>query len=483
MSDHDQNHEGPPEATRPPAGAGAGHGVPAWVARSLEIIDDSLFVLDRDWRFAYLNPRALYDAREPAEALLGRSVWEKYPELLGTPLEGHYRRAMAEQTPAHFEMTGRLSGRWLEVHAYPCPDGLVVYVRDASARKRAEEALRESEDRLRRFFDATFEGIILHADGVVLDVNRAAADMFGYAPEEMVGLSILDLGAPESREEVRRRVLAGDEAPYEAVGLRKDGSTFPGELRGKATAYRGRPARVTAVRDVTARRRAEAELREHAQRLQLLSRRLLEVQEEERRRLARELHDEVAQVLVGLDYGLELARRADGPQRDASLAGLQALVKELAREVRDTSLLLRPSMLDDLGLGPALDWLCRRFAEQAGLPVELDRAGLTGRLPAEVETAAYRIVQEALTNAVRHGRADRASVRVGLAGGVLSLRVEDRGAGFDAAGTAPGGGLAGMAERVALLGGRLAVESAPGAGTRIAVELPAAGAGRGEPWP
>ena len=107
--------------------------LPGW-PRIPETIADLLFVLDPDWRFVYLNDQALRDARQTADDLLGRSLWEKFPGLLGTPLEGHYRRAMAEQTPVHFEMRGLLSGRWLEVHAFPAPEGLVAYSRDATDR-------------------------------------------------------------------------------------------------------------------------------------------------------------------------------------------------------------------------------------------------------------------------------------------------------------------------------------------------------------
>jgi PAS domain S-box-containing protein len=577
--------------------------LPPWVMHTLENLDDALFVLDREWRFIYLNAQAVRHARQPASALLGRSIWAKYPQLLGTALEAHYHRAMAEQKPAHFEMAGLVTGRWLEVHAYPSPDALVIYSRDASERKRAEEALRESEERfrqmaetidevfwladadstrilyvspayeviwgrsraslyaeprswlgavhpedrervllaferqvqtgefheeyrivrpdgtvrwvldrafpvrdeagrpyrtagiskdvterrraeaelrqsearLRRFAEAAFEGLVIHAGGVILDVNQAACALFGCTAADLIGKSVFDFGAPETRDEVRRRIQAGDERPYEAIGRRKDGSTFPGEVRGRNITYRDRPARVTALRDLTERKRAEAELRDSARRLQLLSHRLLAVQEEERRRLARELHDEVAQVLVGLNYTLELSSRAAEGQREARLAEGREMVRELSRQVRDISQLLRPSLLDDLGLEPALAWHCRRHAAQTGLQVAFACTGLGGRLPAAVETAAYRIVQEALTNVARHAGVDRASVRVSLADGRLRLEVEDGGAGFDpeaVRAAAAGGGLSGIQERVALLGGRLTVESSPGAGARLTAELP-----------
>ncbi len=143
--------------------------------------------------------------------------------------------------------------------------------------------------------------------------------------------------------------------------------------------------------------------------------------------------------------------------------------------MRDLSLRLRPSMLDDLGLLPALLWHVERFAAQTRVRASLEHRGLEGRLPPEVETAAYRIVQEALSNVARHAGVEECAVRVWLEGGVLHVRVEDEGRGFDARtheARMPSTGLSGMRERATLLGGRLTVESAPGRGTRLAAELP-----------
>src|SRR3954471_16929648 len=116
-------------------------------ARVLEAVEDLFFTLDREWRFTYLNRRALREVGQPAEALLGRVIWEAYPQLLGTDVEAQYRRALAEQVAVRFETRGVFSGRWYEVHAYPGPEELTVHGRDVSGRRGTEEALRESEER------------------------------------------------------------------------------------------------------------------------------------------------------------------------------------------------------------------------------------------------------------------------------------------------------------------------------------------------
>jgi PAS domain S-box-containing protein len=355
------------------------------------------------------------------------------------------------------------------------PCGAVVTFVDISARKRAEEALRESEERLRRFFEAAFEGLVLHEGGTILDANGPFAAMFGYEPHEILGRHVVDFAAPHERVRVREAVRDGREHPYEGLGLRKDGSTFPVELCGKNIPCDGRTLRVTALRDITERKRAEEQLRHYADRLRTLSRRLLEVQEAERRHLARELHDEVGQQLTALQLAVKTAADLPPERRAEGLGRAQRLVSELMGQVRDLSLSLRPTLLDDLGLLPALLWHFRRYTPQTGVRVEFEHRGLNGRLPAQVETTAYRIVQEALTNVARHAGVAEAEVAVEADAGMLRIRIEDRGPGFDlAAVRAAGGGngLSGMHERAALLGGRFLVQSNAGAGTRLTAELP-----------
>jgi signal transduction histidine kinase len=236
--------------------------------------------------------------------------------------------------------------------------------------------------------------------------------------------------------------------------------------------------RVAALRDLTERKRAEQTLQEYAQRLQDLSRRLLEVQEQERGRLAQELHDEVGQILTGLRLTLERGGRRGGGGMRKAVGEARELLQELTGRVRDLSLHLRPSMLDDLGLVPALLWHLQRYTAQTGVRVDFHHAGLSRRFSPEGETAAYRIVQEALTNVARHAGVGEAVVRISLDRNALRLQIEDQGAGFDAEAAARSGagcGLSGMRQRAALLGGRLDVASAPGVGTRLSAEWPEKG--------
>ena len=203
-------------------------------------------------------------------------------------------------------------------------------------------------------------------------------------------------------------------------------------------------------------------------------RRVVEGQELERRRLARELHDETGQALTSILLGLKaLEERSKDPASRAATEELRELVVSTLRDVRRLAVELRPSALDDFGLVAALERLAESFAEQTGISVDFQTALADERLPEEVETALYRIVQESLTNVVKHAQARRVSILLARKDGAVKAVVEDDGQGFDPAEqTDDGYGLMGMRERLALLGGRLEVESGHDGGTTIAAEVP-----------
>jgi signal transduction histidine kinase len=203
-------------------------------------------------------------------------------------------------------------------------------------------------------------------------------------------------------------------------------------------------------------------------------RRVVEAQELERKRLARELHDETGQALTSILLGLRnLEEPDDADERRKAVAELRELVVATLHDVRRLAVELRPKALDDFGLVAALERLGQSFSEQTGIEVELEARLGRDRLPSEIETSLYRIMQEALTNVVKHARARHVSILLTRRGGTVAAIIEDDGRGFDT-GTPPdaGLGLVGMRERVALVGGRLVLESGEGAGTTIAVEVP-----------
>ena len=201
----------------------------------------------------------------------------------------------------------------------------------------------------------------------------------------------------------------------------------------------------------------------------------MEVQETERQRIARELHDEIGQALTGLKLALDVSMNLPADAVGTRLGEAQALANKLMLQVRELSLDLRPAMLDNLGLLPTLLWHFERYTSQTNVKVTFEHIGLEGRRFApRVETTAYRIVQEALTNVARHAGAGRVEVSLKSSNGSLNLVVTDDGKGFDALhlSESEGLGVAGMRERATLVGGFLEVQSEPQKGTRVCFKVP-----------
>jgi signal transduction histidine kinase len=209
--------------------------------------------------------------------------------------------------------------------------------------------------------------------------------------------------------------------------------------------------------------------------LQRLSTKLVSAQEEERRTIARELHDEIGQVLMAIKVELALAQRrieaTGGPTR--LLDDAQSITDGALHTVRDLSHLLHPALLDDLGLVAALEWYLTGFGKRHGIAVELLHENMSERLVPEIEAAAYRVVQEALTNVAKHAQATFTLVYLRRANGIARITIEDNGVGFEPSSARRGLGLIGIRERIVHLSGTVHVDSAPGKGTRLTIEVPA----------
>ena len=388
----------------------------------------------------------------------------------------------------------------------------VVTHANITERKLAEAALRESESKYRLLLEHASDGIHTYDPfGNILDTNTKFCEMLGYTRAEVLRLNVRDLVAPEELSAAPIRfdeLRAGQTLLTERRLLRKDGTFLPVEISGRMIRE---GVLQSIVRDNSERKSAEEALRkaydelerrvvertaqlayanetlkdEAAERRRAeevrrdLLGRLVIAQEEERRRISRELHDQMGQQLAALMMGLKTLG-ADSYGRLAALGTLRQLEEmtdELSREVHTLAWGLRPPALDDLGLESALYNYVEEWAERARVPVDFHSAGFGGgRLPLTHETAVYRIAQEALTNVARHSGADRVSFILERRGDHVFLVVEDNGGGFDVeAAAAPGTrrlGLLGMRERAALLGGALNVESSPGAGTTLFVRIP-----------
>lgn len=355
---------------------------------------------------------------------------------------------------------------------------------------------RRADERFRRVVMAAPTGMLLVArDGTVAMANDRAQALFGYGPGELVGRPVEQLLPDEAwarHPAARDQFIAGPDARptgfgRDVFGRRKDRTEFPVEVELNPLRTPQGPFLLASVIDLTARRTAETDLRASRRDLQALTGRLLEAQEAERRRIARELHDDINQSLALLAVELDLLGRAppgSNGRTAEQLAGLSARVKEVSSAVHDLSHQLHPSKLEHLGLLAAVRGLCGELNAHHGLDVRFADRDLPGGIPPATALCLYRIAQEALRNVARHSGTTRATVELDGTAAGIRLRVSDHGAGFDpaAVGATGGLGLVSMRERLAAVGGEIAIDSRPGGGTRIDAHVPLGPAGRANEW-
>jgi PAS domain S-box-containing protein len=354
---------------------------------------------------------------------------------------------------------------------------------DVTEQRRIEEKNRTQSRLLEIFFESTLTcAVLLDRDFNFIRVNQAYARACRRDASEFPGRNHFDLYPSDARrifDEVIRtkRPYVTHAHPFEFPDHPEWGVTYWDWTLLPVTDHRGEiELLLFCLNDVSERRRAEQGLRDALDQLRVLSQQLVDIQEHERRHIARELHDEVGQRLTALRMALE--KSSNEPNRgagDARVREALAITNDLFQCVRQISFDLRPPMLDDLGLPAALLWLIERHRVQTGLEVAFKHSGLDNRLPQEVETAVYRITQEALTNVARHASVRQAKVFVWVTEQSVVLRIEDQGSGFDPAAvrkTSKGSGLLGMQERAGLLGGSVTVDAGVGAGTIVTAELP-----------
>ncbi len=341
--------------------------------------------------------------------------------------------------------------------------------------------LQESESRFRSLAEAAFEGVCISENGVVLDMNNQGFKMFGYERGELIGKQITELIAPESRVAVSESICLGRETIYEHQLLRKDGSSFYAEARAKMVHVGGRTLRMTAIRDITERKRTEAERqqaveREQQARIQYTFQ-LIAAQEAERKRIAAELHDSMGQNLLLIKNLAQMALQSQAPEQAyENIATISHLATQCVAEARQISRELHPYQLEHLGLKRALELLLENVT-QAGM-VKFDwKFDEPGKKFSNADaTNLYRIVQESLNNILKHSRAQNVRLRLERDIHDLQLTIADDGCGFVPENQAPGMGLKNIAERVHMLGGTYKLDSAPGRGTRIEVIIPVADA-------
>ena len=423
-----------------------------------------------------------------------------------------------------FELAdANLAAHIVMIEARRSPNGLecCAMMQDITGRRQAQEGMRISEIRYRRLFEAAHDGILIISPdtGRIIDANPFMTRLLGYSRDQLIGRELFEIGLLKDEAASRRmfrNLKNSHEVHYEDLPLVTQAGRKQ-EVEVVANLYQedGRPVIQCNIRDITLRKLAEEmssrnvklkkeivhrqlvekDLREHRKEqsrllrqsrsqqkhLRDLSHRILIVQEDERKRISRELHDVIAQTLVGINVNLELLdqeKSASPEMFRRQISKTQMLVERAVKIVHDFARELRPAMLDDLGLIPALQMYMKQFMAETGIRgslkvfAKIDQAGIM------VRTALYRIAQEALTNVARHSKASRVVVSIELREDVIFMTIKDNGQGFNVSGKSGSRkrrrlGLIGMRERAEMIGGTFEVDSAPGSPTTVRVGIPA----------
>jgi PAS domain S-box-containing protein len=358
-------------------------------------------------------------------------------------------------------------------------------VADVTERHEAEERLRGSEGRFRATFFQAAVGIAqTSVDGRWLLMNDRLCEILGYSIEELREKTFIDVTHPDDREAsltARCQLLAGEIPSWssEKRYVRKDGGTvWVRKFLSLVRDQHNQPRYfVSLVEDITNEIRAERALRRSRQELRALTGRLINAAEEERKRISRELHDDLSQklALLAFDTGsLILTPPASVEEMKEPLRNLQVRVVQLSQDVRQISHQLHPSILEDLGLSAALTELCEEFSARDGIEVTFEQEAVPAALPLEIASCLYRIAQEALYNALKHAQASQVRLRVSGSSEGIHLYIHDTGVGFDleASTSRLGLGIVSMKERVRLVHGEFSIHSQPGQGTEVRVFVP-----------
>ena len=388
--------------------------------------------------------------------------------------------------------------RWINVNAIPLfksgedkPYQVYTTFDDITERKHADEAIKESEERYRQLVELSPNTIGIINDEKIVFINVAGAKLFGAENQsEIVGKYLYDFIYPENYKTISndiKNLPANEKTPIMELKAKKlDGSLIYIEATAMPFYYKGENVVQFICSNITERKKVEEE-RERLfnkititqDRLKILSRKLIEAQESERRLIARELHDEIGQTLTAIKINLQSVNKITRSQKLKShLVDSVELVEHSLQLVRNLSLDLRPSMLDDLGLIPTLGWYLNKQSQRSGIDIKMNSINLDNKLSPEVEITCYRVIQEAINNVIRHSEAKNVKVEIKIVDHELNIEIKDNGKGFNVievrkkALNGNSIGVLGMQERVELARGELSIYSSPENGTKIIASFP-----------
>ena len=459
--------------------------------RFIDPATDTFCLLDSNFNIIEMNETGLKTWGIKRKGLKARNIFDLILNFLPLDRE-RWREKLCEtmNVGKHFfesavSISSQAGDKIINVNAFKAGDGIGLIITDITAQVKMEQALCQSEDRYRMLVENMNEGIaMIDKDGIVSYINEKFIRMHGYVPEEVIGHAVtefLDESCLNVFEEQMSKRKKGKHETYELVWKKKNGARASTFVSPTAIFEKGRfKGSVEVLTDITERRQVEEELSRSREQLRNLSLHLQSIREEESKRIAREIHDELGQSLTALKMDLSwLTSRFPEDFQDRKLLvektrAMASLIDKTIQTVQKISAELRPGLLDDLGLIPAIEWQTQEFQKRTAIDCQLELDRETIDLDSDRSTAIFRVFQEALTNIARHSCASRVNISLKKRSDKLELQVTDNGVGITekAIRAADSLGLMGMKERLHAFGGELRIQGSPDKGTTLTVVLP-----------
>ena len=446
-------------------------------------------VITQDGMLKFANPSIAAFTGYTENTIKKRTFLEfVHPDDREMVIEHHRKRLSGEEIPRPYSfrmIDSKGQTRWIRNNGvlveWEGRPATLNFLLDNTARKKAMDALAESEEKYRQLFENESDAVMIFDAETrqFEDANPATLDLFGYSKADFQKLTVEDISAEKDKTRISvTQVIQGD-SQIQKIPLRyfkrKDGTVFPGEISAGKFVSAGHTKIIGAVRDITDRLQAEEKIR-------TLNQQLIKAQENERNRIAGYLHDHVAQDLSSLKIGLETLFDNQGTVPaviGAKICELSKILQDSITAVRDLSYDLHPPGMDQLGLVRTINQFCEDFSEKNNISVDFYTAGMKDlKLDFDTEINLYRLIQEGLNNIKKHAGAGHAVIRLVASSPNIILRIEDNGRGFDVERRLARSfkekrlGLSSMEERVSLLEGTMRIKSQPSKGTRLFIEVP-----------
>ncbi|HKC66808.1 MAG TPA: PAS domain-containing protein, partial [Bacteroidia bacterium] len=408
-------------------------------------VSDAVVALDTNWHYTFLNDTALANHPLGREETLGKTIWEIHPDLIGTIFEEKYRHSMATGTVNEAESYYPPMDIWFSVKIYPDKDGLTIIYKDITAAKKTEEQIKANQQRLQLIYDTVSDPLflidVLSDDKYLLvSVNQAFFTATGFTHQQIINKYINDILPQSSRQMVlgnyKQVVQTKKMMEWEEVGQFPTGTKIGIVCMSPILDKEGNCVQLLGViHDITERKKAELSIIEMNKQLRNLSAHLQTIREEERTKVAREIHDDLGQQLTGIKFVLTALKNKNN--KEFQLAPVDESVREMIDmvdativSVRRIAKDLRPGVLDDLGLEAAIDWQAREFEERTGIKTTFTSELNNQNFSKEINTAVFRIAQESLTNITRHAQATAVHIKMGIEANSIILNITDNGVGI-----------------------------------------------------